>query len=148
MAAATRGDATLYGASLSRDLSLARRHLGFCPQVNTLFDYLTCREHLELFGTLKGVEQHVIEKDVVELLAAVNLTNVGDHASSTFSGGMKRRLSTAISLIGGPKVSPLLPFAQLPSSLLPDPPAALPRAALPLPPSRQLTFTTTVLPPR
>ena len=81
-----------------------RRTIGVCPQFELLWPTLTAREHLRLFATIKGVAPGRINAEVEERLADVSLTADGDIAAGSYSGGMRRRLSVAISLIGNPDV--------------------------------------------
>ncbi|XP_024013627.1 ABC transporter A family member 3-like [Eutrema salsugineum] len=71
-----------------------------------LWETLTGREHLLFYGRLKNLKGSNLKKVVEESLKNVNLFNggVGDKPAGKYSGGMKRRLSVAISLIGNPKV--------------------------------------------
>ena len=57
-----------------------------------------------MFSILKSVNKQDAEKEIEELLEKVNLTHVADKQVQTFSGGMKRRLSVAISAVGDPKI--------------------------------------------
>eukprot|EP00358_Blepharisma_japonicum_P003627 CAMPEP_0202954238 /NCGR_PEP_ID=MMETSP1395-20130829/50655_1 /ASSEMBLY_ACC=CAM_ASM_000871 /TAXON_ID=5961 /ORGANISM="Blepharisma japonicum, Strain Stock R1072" /LENGTH=103 /DNA_ID=CAMNT_0049669651 /DNA_START=1932 /DNA_END=2243 /DNA_ORIENTATION=- len=81
-----------------------RKVLGVCPQHDILWDELTAKEHLILFGRLKGENYDKVYDEVNERLKEVNLSDEADLLAGTFSGGMKRRLSLAISGIGDPKV--------------------------------------------
>jgi len=67
---------------------------------------LTGREHLFFYGRLKNLKGDALVKAVDHSLKSVNLShgNVGNKQVKKYSGGMKRRLSVAISLIGDPKV--------------------------------------------
>jgi len=78
--------------------------MGLCPQHDLLWETLTSREHLSFYGRLKGLEGKPLEQAVDKALKDVNLYEVGDKQAGQYSGGMKRRLSVAISLIGDPKV--------------------------------------------
>jgi ABC-type multidrug transport system ATPase subunit len=69
-----------------------------------LWDELTAREHLLLFGQLKGYRGEYLSNEVTRILKSVNLLDVADSHVSTYSGGMKRRLSVCISGIGDPDV--------------------------------------------
>ncbi len=64
------------------------------------------REHLYFYGRLKGLPERALKDAVDAALQSVNLFSggVGNKRVSAYSGGMKRRLSVAISLIGDPKV--------------------------------------------
>lgn len=65
---------------------------------------LSGRQHLTLFARLKGVPEELLENAVNRALAEVNLTEKADLDAKTYSGGMKRRLSLAISLVADSKV--------------------------------------------
>jgi ABC-type multidrug transport system ATPase subunit len=81
-----------------------RRFIGLCPQFDILWDELTAREHLELYAALKGIPRRSLQDEAFHKLKEVNLDHVANQRVSTFSGGMRRRLSVAISLIGNPKI--------------------------------------------
>ncbi|EPZ35947.1 hypothetical protein ROZALSC1DRAFT_26676 [Rozella allomycis CSF55] len=100
----TDGDAFIYGKSCKHEMENIRKILGVCPQHDILFNDLTAKEHIQLYGAIKGVSDEEIKKIIEERLEAVKLTKVADRFSSTYSGGMKRRLSMIISTIGDPKV--------------------------------------------
>ncbi|XP_058181102.1 uncharacterized protein LOC131299530 [Rhododendron vialii] len=80
--------------------------MGVCPQHDLLWETLTAREHLLFYGRLKNLKGPALHRAVEESLRSVNLLNggVADKQAGKYSGGMKRRLSVAISLIGDPKV--------------------------------------------
>lgn len=71
-----------------------------------LWDTLTGREHLLFYGRLKNLKGATLHRAVEDSLKSLNLFNggVADKQAGRYSGGMKRRLSVAISLIGNPKV--------------------------------------------
>jgi ATP-binding cassette subfamily A (ABC1) protein 3 len=98
------GDARVAGKSLRRDMPQIRTQLGVCPQHDILFDELTVREHLALFAVLKGVPEATAESEIGRWIGVVGLTEKADVPSRSLSGGMKRKLSVAIALVGGSKV--------------------------------------------
>jgi len=102
--APTDGDAYVCGKSIRYELPEIYSHMGLCPQHDLLWETLTSREHLTFYGRLKGLEGKPLEQAVDKALKDVNLYEVGDKQAGQYSGGMKRRLSVAISLIGDPKV--------------------------------------------
>ncbi|CAE6922421.1 ABCA1 [Symbiodinium sp. KB8] len=56
------GSAFLGGFDVVQEQRKVRRLLGFCPQHDALLDRLTVREHLELFGRIKGIPNHAIKE--------------------------------------------------------------------------------------
>lgn len=100
------GTAVVQGNNIRTDMESVYGIMGVCPQDNLLWDRLTAREHLSFYGRLKGLVGKELASAVQSGLRAVNLWNggVADKQVRAFSGGMKRRLSVAISLIGDPQV--------------------------------------------
>lgn len=72
--------------------------------MNVLWDDLTGAEHLYFFGRLKGLTGSALKDAVKTGLENVRLWPARNKLSKKYSGGMKRRLAVAISLIGDPKV--------------------------------------------
>jgi ABC-type multidrug transport system ATPase subunit len=103
---AHEGDAIVLGRSIrsSGGMSYIRSKMGVCPQFDLLWELLTAEEHLELFGRIKGIPESSLAKEVATRLEQVRLTDSAKSVSSSFSGGMKRRLSVAISFIGDPEL--------------------------------------------
>lgn len=101
----TSGDAILGGFSVSNEPQKIRRRIGYCPQFCALYDKLTGREHLQLFGAIKGIPKAVLAEASANKLREVGLSERDwDRLSSEYSGGMKRRLSLACATIGQPKL--------------------------------------------
>lgn len=100
----THGDISVFGRSIVHDMDEIRQMMGVCPQHDILWDKLTAREHLRLFAVIKGMPAGKIEAEVELRLEQTSLTFAADAPSSSYSGGMKRRLSIAIALIGDPKL--------------------------------------------
>ena len=65
-----------------------------------LWPNLSAKEHLELFGGLRGLHSSVLEEKVQQWLRSVDLELVQSQYASAYSGGMKRRLSLALATIG------------------------------------------------
>jgi ATP-binding cassette subfamily A (ABC1) protein 2 len=98
------GDAALDGHSIVKDIFSVQRRIGYCPQFDALYDELTAREHLQLYSRLRGIPPRE-QKQVVDCaLEKVGLSQYADKTSGTYSGGNKRKLSTAIALLGNPPV--------------------------------------------
>ncbi len=80
-----------------------RNIIGVCPQDNILFENLTGEEHLIMFAALRGVPDSELDAAAKEMLNKIGLGNKGNSLVKTYSGGMKRKLSVGIALIGDPK---------------------------------------------
>lgn len=100
----TSGTAEICGMDINSRMDEIQQILGVCPQHDILWSELTAREHLELFSELKGVPEHQAQREIQSILQTVGLDHVADDRVSSFSGGMKRRLSIGISTIGNPRV--------------------------------------------
>ncbi|KAK4568293.1 hypothetical protein RGQ29_003892 [Quercus rubra] len=102
----TSGAAYVQGMDIRTQMDGIYTSMGVCPQHDLLWETLTGREHLLFYGRLKNLKGSALTQAVEESLKSVNLFNggVGDKKAGKYSGGMKRRLSVAISLIGDPKV--------------------------------------------
>ncbi|XP_059473610.1 ATP-binding cassette sub-family A member 7-like isoform X2 [Neocloeon triangulifer] len=96
------GDAFVCGHSIQTEIRLVRRKLGYCPQFDALDPLLTAREHLELYCKLRGVPSQQLPQAVDEGLSRLGLIQYADKCAGTYSGGNKRKLSTAIALVGNP----------------------------------------------
>lgn len=126
------GHCLVAGYDIDRNIEEVRSRIGVCPQVcsisstpvlvqhphfcisphflidsfkhDILWNELTAKEHLQMFGSIKGLPANEIERQAEEKLKQMGLSKVKDHQVSTFSGGMKRRLSVAVAAIGDPQV--------------------------------------------
>jgi len=98
------GDATIFGNSITTDMNEIRKVMGVCPQHDILWKQLTGEEHLTLFAELRGIPQEKVEQEVKDRLTDVDLTSAKDNNAGGYSGGMQRRLSVAIALIGDPAI--------------------------------------------
>ena len=100
------GAAFLYGSSITEPggMDKIRSMMGVCPQFDVLWRSLTAMEHLWIFGLVKGIPIGHVKGEATSLLDKVALTYASGQRAGTYSGGMKRRLSVAIALLGDPKI--------------------------------------------
>ncbi|CUG36520.1 ABC transporter, putative [Bodo saltans] len=82
----------------------ALRCIGYCPQFDALLDLLTVEEHLWMYAGVRGIVAEDRGTIVQELADLCELTQYMQSVSSELSGGNKRKLSVALSLLGGPRV--------------------------------------------
>jgi ABC-type multidrug transport system ATPase subunit len=90
--------------SISNDLTAARQRMGYCPQFDGLQLNLTGREHIKFYAAIRGMPLGSIDSTVSKLLDEIQLIDAADRACGTYSGGMKRKLSVALALVGAPCV--------------------------------------------
>jgi ABC-2 type transport system ATP-binding protein len=100
----TAGRAVVAGYDVVRDGPKVRATIGAALQETALDPFLTGREHLRLQASLHGIRGRRRAELEERLLARVGLTSAGDRKIRTYSGGMKRRLDLALSLIHGPSI--------------------------------------------
>uniref|UniRef100_A0A8C5Q469 P-type phospholipid transporter n=1 Tax=Leptobrachium leishanense TaxID=445787 RepID=A0A8C5Q469_9ANUR len=100
----TSGDAMLAGYSVVNEIGDVHQNTGYCPQFDAIDDLLTGREHLQLYGRLRGIPEDEIDMVAQWGIEKLGLHDYADSQAGTYSGGNKRKLSTAIALIGCPPV--------------------------------------------
>jgi lipooligosaccharide transport system ATP-binding protein len=100
----TRGDLTILDGDPVRDGAAIRARLGVVPQEDTLDNELTVRENLLVYGRYFGLPRKLINERTDQLLDFVQLTERADDQVDPLSGGMKRRLTIARSLINDPDI--------------------------------------------
>ena len=98
------GDAVVNGHSIVSELGSVRSVLGLCPQHDALYPRLSVKQHLRLYGALKGVAAHALDASVYSIIRDVALEDKADAKAATLSGGQKRKLSLAIAFIGDSQV--------------------------------------------
>jgi len=98
------GRATVAGHDLATDATAVRRAIGLTGQYAAVDELLTGRQNLVLFGRLLGLGTAPARARAEELLADFGLAEAADRRVKTYSGGMRRRLDLAASLIGEPEV--------------------------------------------
>ena len=98
------GTATVAGFDIRKDMSSIEQHMGICPQFDCLFPGLSVRDHLLFYAALKGTSREKEAETVAATMQAVGLGAVADRAAAKLSGGMRRRLSLGMALIGNPSI--------------------------------------------
>ena len=96
------GDVLVNGARIAGDTDPAKRAIGLVPQDLALYEELSARDNLRFFGALYGLTGAALDRTADDVLAFVGLTDRARDAVARFSGGMKRRLNLAASLLHDP----------------------------------------------
>jgi daunorubicin resistance ABC transporter ATP-binding subunit len=98
------GSAHVAGFDVVREAAAVRRSIGVAAQDATLDDVLTGRQNLALAGRLSGLRRREARARAAELLAQFDLVDAAERMIKEYSGGMRRRLDLAASLVNRPPV--------------------------------------------
>lgn len=100
----TSGTARVAGYDVQRDPAEVRKAMGLTAQSATVDELLTGRENLRLIGDLYGLPKKMVKRRADELLEQFSLTDAATKVAKSYSGGMRRRLDLAASLVAAPPV--------------------------------------------
>ncbi len=98
------GTATVAGFDVVKQANEVRATIGLTGQYAAVDEYLTGRENLRMFGDLYHLKPAYVRSRADELLEMFDLTDAADRPVRTYSGGMRRRLDLASSLIAKPRI--------------------------------------------
>src|SRR2546426_3059933 len=98
------GEVLVGSQRLAGDTDPAKRRIGLVPQDLALYDELTARDNLTFFGGLYGLRGPGLERAMTAALELVGLADRARDRGQTYSGGMKRRLNLAASLLHDPDI--------------------------------------------
>lgn len=98
------GSVHVDGIDVRKEPAKVREHISLTGQFAAIDDLLTGRENLEMIGLLSGVGKKDIKSRAAALLAQFGLTEAADRQASTYSGGMRRKLDLATSLVAHPSI--------------------------------------------
>ena len=98
------GTATVDGFNVVKQPNAVRRVIGLTGQYAAVDEYLTGRENLRMFGDLFHLAPAYVKERSQELLERFDLADAADRSLRTYSGGMRRRLDLAASLIAKPRI--------------------------------------------
>ena len=104
MSRPTSGTGRVAGHDIVKEPDAVRRSMGLTGQAATVDELLTARENLTLIGRLYGLPRSYIRQASDELLERFSLAEAANRIAKTYSGGMRRRLDLAVSLIASPPV--------------------------------------------
>lgn len=99
-----KGSASIEGYDVVKEADSVRSIIGLTGQYAAVDEYLTGRENLKMMGRLYHLSKADTERRCEELLQQFDLVEAADRAAKTYSGGMRRRLDLAVSLIAAPPI--------------------------------------------
>merc|ERR1711871_997170 len=100
----TNGNARVCGFDLKKQLRQIYDVMGICPQFDICWPDISVAEHVALYARIKGVVESHVTPSVTKILQEVGLEEAKSVLSKDLSGGMRRRLSLAMALVGDPQV--------------------------------------------
>lgn len=98
----TSGEIEIFGIDAIREPNKAKLLMGVTPQEAGVFETLTVREHLELFGKLKGLDKSAARAETDELLKNLELEAQAKNQVGMLSGGQRRRILIGLAFLGKP----------------------------------------------
>ena len=98
------GEAWVAGVDVVADPVTARTLIGLAGQSAAIDGFLTGRENVQMIGQLYGLERNEAKARTDDVLRRIELVDAADRQVKTYSGGMRRRLDLAASLVGRPEV--------------------------------------------
>jgi ABC-2 type transport system ATP-binding protein len=98
------GQARVSGLDVVTQAAAVRRLIGLSGQYAAVDQYLTGRENLQMIGRMYGLSRHAAARRAEEMLERFGLTAAAGRPARTYSGGTRRRLDVAASLVGEPAV--------------------------------------------
>ncbi|XP_012944277.1 ATP-binding cassette sub-family A member 3 [Aplysia californica] len=96
------GNAYVKTYDIKDNIKKVQSNMGYCPQFDALTNQLTGRETLTLYCRIKGIPEEEIPRVCDSLIDSLMLTPHADKLVGQYSGGNKRKLSTALALVGDP----------------------------------------------
>ena len=100
----THGSIYINGLNIIQNFDEVKLMFGYCPQFDAIFLYMTVYENLEFYSRIKGVAPEKLKDVVTAMIESMTLTKYTDKVAGRLSGGNKRKLSVAISMICNPPI--------------------------------------------
>ena len=96
------GSARVFGLDVVKEANMVRSRIGLAGQYAAVDEFQTGRENVEMIGKLYNLSTPEAKQRSTDVLEAIGLTDAADRQVKTYSGGMRRRLDLAASMVGRP----------------------------------------------
>jgi ATP-binding cassette subfamily A (ABC1) protein 3 len=100
----SHGKIFINGKDMRNSFSELSTIFGYCPQFDAIFEYMTVYENLKFYGRIKGIKSEYLDQVVNSMIDEMSLSEFTNKIAGRLSGGNKRKLSVAISFLGGPPI--------------------------------------------
>lgn len=100
----TEGKAHVLGRDVTKEIDYIRERVALLPQEAGIYERLTARENIVYYGGMYGIPEEELQKRADRLLDIVGLREKEDYQVKGFSGGMKRKVLVARSLVSEPEI--------------------------------------------
>ena len=100
----TSGSIHIGALDIKKDFNQIKKLIGYCPQTNPIFDYMTVDENLEYFARIKGIPGTRRPDLINKVIRQLDLIKSRTKLAGNLSGGNKRKLSVAIAIVGSPPI--------------------------------------------
>ena len=101
---ATNGKIFINGIDISKRFNEISDMFGYCPQFDAIFEFMTVYENLEFYALIKGTKRDLLDKMINAMIDEMSLDEFTNKIAGRLSGGNKRKLSVAISMICNPPI--------------------------------------------
>jgi len=101
----TSGSTSVSGYDTQKETERVKTLIGVCPQDTAVYQHLSGRENIKLFGDLHAVPKEKLKARVEELLRKLSLLDDANRRAGKYSGGMMRRVNLAMALINDPEIA-------------------------------------------
>ena len=100
----SNGAIYINGKDTSKNFKEFKSLIGYCPQYDAIFKYMTVYENLEFYARIKGVKKELLDSLIKAIISEMSLEEYTKKEARKLSGGNKRKLSVAISLLCSPQI--------------------------------------------
>ena len=100
----TAGSIHIGSLDIRKDFNKIKKLIGYCPQTNPIFEYMSVEENIEYFARIKGIPRTRRSELCNRAIKQLDLENHRKKLAGNLSGGNKRKLSVAIAIVGSPPI--------------------------------------------
>ena len=100
----TSGEIHIGALNIRKDFNKIKKLIGYCPQTNPIFEYMSVYENIEYFARIKGIPSSRRNELVERTIKQLDLDDQRKKLAGQLSGGNKRKLSVAQAIVGSPPI--------------------------------------------